>query len=388
MAINLTLESINAITLADTKACVILACRSNGAVEKAGAERNIGEAIMRVARRRFLYLTLGSGAALGLAAVPAVWRGQNPASAALHADAVTTRTARALGSDVSMTVLGLPRDRAERALNAAFDELETVEAVMSLYRAESQLCKLNRSKVLDQPHPFLFQVLDTAQQTAEQTGGAFDITVQPLWALYSQAKKRGRLPTATEIAAARRHVDWRQVEVSPQQIRLRGTGTEVTLNGIAQGFATDRAICALRDHGVEHALVDAGEIGPLGRKPSGESWNVGIQHPRVTDAYLSLAKLDGRSLATSGDYETAFSDDFRVNHIFDPATGVSPQEFASVSIVAPTAMQADVLSTAVMVLGPERGLKVIASLPGVDAFMTLKNGRTLSTAGFPESKEV
>ena len=164
---------------------------------------------------------------------------------------------------------------------------------------------------------------------------------------------------------------------------LRAPATAITLNGIAQGFAADCAIAALRDHGVEHALVNSGEIGCLGRKPNGRNWNVGIQHPREPDAFVALPTLRGRSLATSGDYETTYSADFSKNHIFDPQTGQSPNELASVSIAAPTAMQADALSTAIFVMGRERGMELIRSLPGVDVFFVLKDGSTVTSAGFP-----
>lgn len=337
---------------------------------------------MSLSRRRLLMLSLGGGATLAIGGLASLGRmtraGRDPS------DAAVTRRSWALGSDVSMTVLGMATDRAERALDAAFSELETVEQVMSLYRPDSQLCRLNRDRVLERPHPYLIEVLATAEHTSRQTDGAFDITVQPLWQLFAACQKQGRLPSDLEIAAARRSVDWRAVNRSPDCIRLTTPIEAITLNGIAQGFAADRALAALRAHGVEHALVNAGEIGSVGVKPDGRGWTVGIQHPREPDAYVSLAALRGRSLATSGDYETTFAADFSKNHIFDPRTGESPGELASVSIAAPTAMQADALSTAAMVLGPRRTLELIARMADVDALLVLKGGRVLKTAGFEE----
>lgn len=340
---------------------------------------------MSLSRRRLLQLSLGGAAALltgGHASNGLLGKRESVA-----ADNSVTRRAWALGSDVSMTVMGQPTNRAERALDAAFAELEAVEQVMSLYRPESQLCRLNRDRVLERPHPYLIEVLTAAEQTARRTGGAFDVTVQPLWELFAACRKQSRLPTDAEVAAARACVDWRAVEISDNRIRLRAPATAITLNGIAQGFAADRASAALRDHGVEHALVNSGEIGCLGRKPNGDHWIAGIQHPRETDAFVSLVALNGRSLATSGDYETTFSADFSKNHVFDPHTGQSPSEVASVSILAPTAMQADVLSTATMVLGLERSLALIDTQPNVDAFFVLKSGRTFRTHGFPQVSE-
>ena len=271
----------------------------------------------------------------------------------------------------------------EAALDAGFAELEQVENVMSIYRPESQLSILNRDAVLRQPHIHLVTVLSYASQVADQTGGAFDITVQPLWELYRNAQKEGRLPMESEVAAARSRVDWRRVQVDEKSISLSGEGTAITLNGIAQGFAADAAIAAMRRAGAAHALIDTGEMSALGGKPDGAPWRVGIQHPRQPDAFISLAKLQDRCLATSGDYETQFSDDFVNNHLFDPHTGRSPTELASVSIAAPTAMAADALSTAVFVLGVERGMELVRNLPDTDALLVLKNGRIVSTEGFP-----
>jgi thiamine biosynthesis lipoprotein len=331
---------------------------------------------MPISRRKALFLSLGAGAALGCGGF-AAWR--PPA-----VFAPVSRTAWALGSDVSITVHGLARAAAERALDAAFAELETVESVMSLYQPDSQVCRLNRQGFLDQPHPYLVQVLRAAESTSRQTDGALDITVQPLWDLHRMAKQQGRLPSDDELAAAKSRVDWRRVSVTAHRIDLGGSGTSITLNGIAQGFAADRARSALAAHGVQQALINTGEVASLGSRSAGNPWSVGIQHPRNTDAYTAVAALNGRSLATSGDYETTFTADFRTNHIFDPRTGRSPAELASVSIVAPTALEADALSTAAMVLGAEATLRLVERLPGVDALLVGKDSRTFRTPGFPE----
>jgi thiamine biosynthesis lipoprotein len=284
---------------------------------------------------------------------------------------------------MAMTVLHAERAPAEAALDAAFAEIELVEEVMSLYRPESQLCRLNRDGLLDHPHPYLVSVLSGAQRLAERSGGAFDVTVQPLWSLYAAARKAGMSPDPEELAKAKAKVDWRRLEVSARRIRL-APGMAVTLNGIAQGFASDRALAALKRHGIQHALVDAGEVGSLGEKADGEPWIVGIQHPRLEDAYVEVTPLAGRCLATSGDYATSFSADRSDHHIFDPKTGRSPREFASVSVLAESGLLADGLSTTLFVLGLARGMELVSSVAGADALFVLKDGRTLATPGFPQ----
>jgi thiamine biosynthesis lipoprotein len=344
-------------------------------------------------RRRFLCGVVGAGAAVGLGGLGlfnarkdgSEQTGQS--SGALLASGLTParRSSRAFGTTVSIEAWHSDRRAAMDAVNAAFGELALVEELLSIYRPDSQLCRLNHEKVLDGPHPYFLEVLLAAAEMSRRSRGAFDITVQPLWSVYADAKKSGSLPTAAAIEIARGSVDWRQVVVESNRVRLRGKDTQITLNGIAQGYAADRASSALVAHGVAHALVDSGEIGTIGGKPDGDLWSVGVQHPRHDDAYLSLARLNGRCLATSGDYATTFSDDFRFNHLFDPRTGQSPTEFASVSIAAPTAMMADALSTAVFVLGLEQGLALVDATPGADALVMLKDGRTMATRGFPKT---
>jgi len=155
------------------------------------------------------------------------------------------------------------------------------------------------------------------------------------------------------------------------------------LNALAQGFAVDRVLAVLRSHSIQHALVNTGEIGAIGRKETGEPWTVGIQHPRQPDAYVALASLVDCCMATSGDYAARFSDDYVRHHIFDPANGKSPKESASVTVTAPAGLDADGLATAILVLGRDKGLKLLRTFPKAEAFLVFKDGQTVSTPGFP-----
>lgn len=282
-----------------------------------------------------------------------------------------SRQSRALGASVMMTALHADESAADAALDAAFAELERIEDVMSLYRPESQISRLNRDGVLEKPDASLIEVLRHAADVSEKSGGAFDVSVQPLWAL------KGMKPDAATLAL----VDWRKIEFDEKCIKL-APGMAITLNGIAQGFAADAAMRVMRAHGIEHALIDAGEFSAHGLNPENAPWRIGIQHPRRRDAFAALTQLENRCLATSGDYETTFSDDFSHHHILDPHTGVSPSGLASVSVLAPTAIMADALSTTLFVLGAQRGIDFLRGLPGTDALLILKDGSHATTAGF------
>jgi FAD:protein FMN transferase len=351
---------------------------------------------MKRPRRHFLLASAGLSAAIAGGAICRRWLQPSAATTSNGTAAesiyettwigdgrfTVKRNSLALGSRVSIVAVHDDAEAAVAAIDAAFDELERIESVMSVYRPDSQLSQLNRQGRLKDADPSLVEVLRYAEMVSRRSAGAFDVTVQPMWELYAATQKQGRLPTEAEIASVRRLVDWRRVRIDDDRITLSGEGTTVTLNGIAQGFAADRAMARLRNSGIEHALIDTGELAPLGQNARQESWSAGIQHPRDTESLAAVTPLDDRCLATSGDYATTFSADRRFNHLFDPSTGRSPQGLASVSILAPTAMQADALSTACFVLGPQGALELVESLPGVDALLIPTSGRVQRTAGF------
>lgn len=292
-------------------------------------------------------------------------------------------SARAFGTTMTVQVLHDNAAQAQVAIADALAQACQVDTLMSLHQATSQVYQLNLQGRLDAPHEHLVKVLTYAQDLSAQTAGAFDVTVQPLWQAFSQAHERGELPSAQAVASAKALVDWQALELDEQSVRLKRPGMGVTLNGVAQGYAADLAMAALQAQGITHALVDTGEFGTLGDKAAGRPWVLGIKNPRQTDALTASASLNGRALATSGDYETFFSPDYLHHHIFDPATGDSPTDLASVTVLAPTGLMADGLSTAFMVLGAKRALAMAHQLPHVDALLILKNGAIQKTPHFP-----
>lgn len=321
-------------------------------------------------RRRFLTAALGLAAGSlapgrmlpehGTAGVPAeLWHGAD----------------LAFGTTISLQVRHYDRQVAERAIRDALAAARNIDRLMTLHRADSQLAILNRTGMLADPDPHLRHVIDQAQRLSIMTGGAFDITVQPLWQAYSEAAQVGGLPDPAKLAAAIQLVDWRAVSSDENGIRLARPGMAVTLNGIAQGHAVDVAKAALAAHGIEHALLDIGELGARGRREAGQPWQVGIRDPRAADDFVARIAMDGRCVATSGDYATTFSADYRHHHIFDPQRGDSPSELASVTVIAPNGLLADGLSTALMVLGAEKALALVAEMQDVEVLMIDKAGR-------------
>jgi thiamine biosynthesis lipoprotein len=291
------------------------------------------------------------------------------------------RSGRALGTSVQLTVLHADAGLAQAAMADALAQVQAVDRLMSLLRDDSQVVRLNRDGVLVAPDARLLEVLAQARQLSQLSGGAFDVTVQPLWRLYADAQARGRLPSPQAVATTRALVDWRGLELSPQRVLLHRPGMAITLNGLAQGYAVDVALQTLRAHGIQQALLDTGEFGCLGAKAGGEPWRLGVKDPREPDRLAARLRMDGRALSTSGDYESLFSADFVHHHIFDPATGDSPPELAAVSVLAPSGLLADGLSTAFMVMGSQPALALARRLPAVDLLLIAKDGRHWHSPG-------
>ena len=292
------------------------------------------------------------------------------------------RKAKALGTDVKITVFHRDQKVAMNGIVEALDKIEHVEQLMSLYRPDSQLSLLNRKGVLRNPHPDLVTVLRKSMGLSKLTEGAFDVTVQPLWNLYARHAQSGSLPSETEIEKVRRRIGWEHIRIEPEIIYFDRPGMRVTLNGVAQGMAADFAQQALEQWDIEDALIDAGEFNAIGSPMRKDSWHIAVQHPRQA-SQIAKTGLQGRCLSTSGDYATKFSADYRHHHLLDPRTGLSPLKLSAVSIAAPTALEADALSTALFVLGPDKAKEMAESMKEVDALFVSKSGEVSVTNGFP-----
>ena len=284
------------------------------------------------------------------------------------------------GTVLTLRVAHADSHQAERSLDAAVETIRHVEAQMSLFNPDSALSRLNREGVLLGPHPDLVSILQLAQRVSARSRGAFDVTVQPLWAAFEQAAGRKELPSPEAVKAARAAVGWQHLSVSSDAIRLGRPGMGVTLNGIAQGFAADLVRTRLQALGIEHALVNAGEWTALGRPHTERPWRLGLQDPRDAQALITRLALDGRSIAVSADNESSFSLDRRHHHIFDPHTGYSPAELSCVAVAASRCALADALTKVMFVAGREGALR-LAREWNVDVLVVDKQGKWQATAG-------
>lgn len=275
---------------------------------------------------------------------------------------------------------------AKRASTAAFERIEMLDHIMSDYRSDSELMRLTGQaggppvKVSAD----LFRVLEAAQELAEKTEGAFDVTVGPVVELWRAARMKGELPDPELLAQARARVGYRHLRLDPNSstAQLLKEGMLLDLGGIAKGFAADEALKILQGFQITRALVAAGGDIAAGDPPPGKKgWLVGIaplQAPESAPKRYLL--LHNGAVSTSGDAEQhVVIGGIRYSHITNPKTAMALTGRSSVTVVAPNGMASDSLATSVSVMGPERGMKLIQESPGTSALIVTETPRGTRT---------
>lgn len=281
-----------------------------------------------------------------------------------------------MGTLVRIVLYAPSEPVAVAGVNAAFARVGALDAALSDYRDASELMQVSRQAgsgavpISDD----LYRVLRASQQIARASDGAFDVTAGPLSVLWRQARRQNALPDADRIAAARALVGHTKLELDETRrtVRLRQPGMQLDLGAIAKGFAADEAVAALATRGVTRALVAAGGDIVAGEPPPGaEGWRVAVASVDGADrppaGYLALRHT---AVSTAGDAEQFLvAGGIRRSHIVDPRTGAALSGRSSVTIVAPTGTTSDALATAVSVMGPAAGFRLIEAIPGVSAFV-------------------
>ncbi|HEY9900788.1 MAG TPA: FAD:protein FMN transferase [Pantanalinema sp.] len=293
--------------------------------------------------------------------------------AAAQEDGFRTQVRYAMGTLWTIEARGPGVDE---AMERAFTEVKRLDGCLSTYRPESELSRVNRGAARGWVgvSAETLALLRRSLSYAEQSGGAFDPTVAPLVRAWGFKYLDYRMPDEAAIARARAKVGYRGVRLDPRRgVRFERPGMELDLGAIAKGYAVDRALAVLRANGAIAARVDAGgNQGVWGPPEVGEAWSFGIKHPREEGEVLGVVPLKAGGVSTSGDAERGFwKDGVRYGHVVDPATGRPVQGRLSVTVVAPTAEEADALSTTLYVLGPERGRAYLANHPGAAALYVL-----------------
>ncbi len=284
-----------------------------------------------------------------------------------------------MGIPVNITLYAPTELIANQASKAAFDRFRELDRVMSDYDPDSELMKLCKTAPPGEPRPVtsdLFQVLHASQRLSEETNGAFDVTVGPVVKLWRIARRRKKLPDEDRLLTALEKVGYQsiQLDTSNSTVTLLKPEMQIDLGSIAKGFAADEALKAMKELGVTQVLIDAGGDIVVGDPPPHRDyWRIEIEKLRrkeTPNASAPIVKLNNAAIATSGSvYQHLEIDGIRYSHIVNPKTGIGLTTPSTVTVIAPNGMQADGLASAISVLGPTEGMKLICNAKNVEAFI-------------------
>lgn len=272
-----------------------------------------------------------------------------------------------MDTPITITVYSSNETQAQEALAAAFASYERIEQLTTRFRNAqngSELSEVEQINNLAGIAPVtvgedVFYILQQSLYFCSLSEGSFNPLVGPVMDLWGFGTAEQRLPEEKEIQALLPLLDWREIVLDAERktVYLPRRGMALDLGGVAKGYAADLAAVALRDRGVDRAIINAGgNIYALGTRPDGRPWRVGIQDPRNSEEIVGIIEVSDRAVVSSGDYERFFLvDEQRYHHIIDPDSGRPADGLWQTTIVSESAMEADILSTAVFVLGVEKG---------------------------------
>ncbi len=291
---------------------------------------------------------------------------------------------RAMATEFSLLLYGDNKARLHWAAELALEEIDRLEHQMSVFNITSEISGINARATQEEVivEPGLFRVLQFSKQLHEETGGAFDITIHPLVRAWQFFRKTGTVPDADTLADALSRTGMHHVHLNPERrtIQFDLPGIEINLGGIGKGYAVDAITGILRCNGITSAFINAGgsTFYALGAPPEQEGWQVGIRDPLNPDRHLEVLHLMDRSLSTSGNYEKFFAVEGKVYcHILNPHTGYPVCGMLSASVLAPTALETDALSTALFVMSVEEAGKYCDSHRGISAILCIDDSESV-----------
>jgi len=272
------------------------------------------------------------------------------------------------------------KDKAIAAIDTAFKEMERIERVFSKFDENSEVSKINKLAGLEKVSVSkeVFSLTEKSVYYSRISEGAFDITVAPLMEIWGFVRRHKLIPDKEAIENALKDVGYENIELDSRELSVKflNKGTKIDFGGITKGYAVDRAKDILVSHGIKNGLVNlGGNIFALGNAPWEKNWKIGVEDPRNKGKLLHRFELNDRAVSTSGNYERFFEiGGKRYSHIINPVTGVPCQGIISVTVVLDSAEEADALSTAIFVMGEEKGLKLAKSIKNIEVLILKEDG--------------
>jgi len=293
-----------------------------------------------------------------------------------------------MGTSVTITVVHTDVGEAKEAVRCAFDEMSKISDLLSVYKEKSEVSALNRNGLYERASAELIEVIERASYYSELSDGAFDVTVLPVLDLWEEKLGGGKVPTSEEIDKALGLVNYKNIAIEKGGIRFKKKGMGITLAGIAKGYVVDKAIEALKQKNIRHALVNAGgDIRVIGTKVKGAPWRVAVRDPQNKRESITIVKLRDRAIATSGCYERylgkeAWARRQSVSHVINSKTGQPVQGPISSTVVAKKAIDTDTLATIILIVGTNKGMELIERLDGVEALVITDKGKVIRSGNF------
>ena len=293
----------------------------------------------------------------------------------------------AMGTVFEIVAYGESRPQVSDAVDLALQEVVRLDDVMSDYKAESALSRLNHSSH-SRPQrvpPDLYRVIGEALQYSRLSGGKFDVTVGPLVNLWKAAIRGGQPPSSADEEKVRACVGYQKVELlPPDRIQFHSPCTRIDLGAIGKGYALDRAAAVLRAHGISRALLDAGgsTLVALGTPPGQAGWLVHLKDP--SNRVDPVVMLSDSSVSTSEQTAPSLLSPETAGHIIDPDSGSPERTPFAVSAVARTGTASDALSTTLLLVGPDKGKELVKAVAGVAAVWISSDGKSELASNGPQ----
>lgn len=266
---------------------------------------------------------------------------------------------KSLGSNSSITIYTEDEKYAKQIIQEALNEVDRLENIFSLFRNNSDIIKLNQNGFLNNPKKEFVELLNFAQRISRLSNGYFDITVQNLWIAYSKFSNNEEL-LEEELKKRKKLISWKNIQISEKKISFKKKGMKITLNALAQGFITDKVTQFFKQKGLENVLVNFGEFRSIGKPSKNRDWRLAINNTK------NIINLKNLAISTSASFGTKFNEKY--HHLFNPKNTLNTNSNESISVVAPSALLADALSTTLIVLPKEEREAFIKNFSNIKVY--------------------
>ncbi len=286
---------------------------------------------------------------------------------------------KAMGAETSIQLFHEDEIIAKKVLSNCVSLIQKYENIFSLFKEKSDVVTLNKNGLLNKANPEFIQLINLSKKFHIDTDGAFDISIQPLWNLYEEyfTHNYDDENLKHRIDSVMKTIGSENIVIDNTTVAFQKKNMAISFNGIAQGYMTDKIAEYLRSENINNTLIDIGEYRANGPQSDGQSWQIGLLDPFDGMSIAKVIEMDSGAVATSGGYGLKFDQDGKHHHIFNPTTGLSSHLYASVTVKAENATEADALSTAFCNMPVSQIEKARTKFSNIEVYLTSYEGNTI-----------